>query len=187
MSYLRANGRMHGRVSGRWLRASVSGRYQLGDVADMGTGVQVTGDPVLALIAQLNRFAGKTFTLGGGCGSRRLVSAAFPMVPGSLSDAAATAAVLILESRYSCVGLDLFDGQKAKWARDGLIEPISFVTGNLPEITTTIAQFGDSLGLAPAAYGITTKSPLFQKKLKTEHIVMLGGVALAAIVLLRRS
>lgn len=186
MSYLRANGRIHGRVSGRWLRASVSGRYQLGDVSDMGTSIQVTGDPVLALIAQLNRFAGKTLTPPG-CGARKFVSAAFPMVPGAISDAAATSAVLILESRYSCAGVDMFDPQKAAWARNGLVDPISFVSSNLSEITTTIAQFGDSLGLEPASYGITTKNPLFKKKLKTEHVIMLGGVALAAIVLLRRS
>lgn len=31
MSYLRTNGRLTGRVSGRWGSASIDGQYQLGD------------------------------------------------------------------------------------------------------------------------------------------------------------
>jgi hypothetical protein len=189
VSYVRSNGRFSGRVSGRWGGASVQGRYQLGDVAVPTNTVQVAGDPVLALIAQLNRFAGKTFSPEGcgGTAARHYVNTAFPMVP-QLTDAAATAAALIVYDRYRCAPIDQSLGEtKSKWASAALSgDTTGWAMQNLAEIVPTIAQFGDSLGLPPASYGITTTDKKFAPKLDTTQIILLGGVAFAGILLLTR-
>lgn len=189
MAYLRTNGRFSGRVSGRWGRASVKGRYQLGGlggIEELGLGPQIAGDPVLALIAQLNRFAGKTVAPGYGCRPRQYLAAALPMVP-TLDDKTATTAVLILNDRYSCVPIDLFNKSKADWANSGLTETTVFVTKNLAEIVITIAQYGDKVGLSPAQYGITERDPKFAPNLlTTKNIVIAGGVLVLGALVMRR-
>lgn len=184
MSYLRANGRLQGRISGRWGRAVVSGRYSLGDIADMGSGAQINGDPVMALIAQLNRFAGKTLSPPG-CKPRRYVNAAYAMTP-TLTDAQATAAAIIVHDRYACVPVE-HTSSKIKWASDGISgDSRAWALRNIHELVVTIAQFGDALGLPPAAYGITEVDKRFGKKLDLTQVLLLGGVAVAGLVLLRR-
>lgn len=186
MAYLRTNGRFSGRVSGRWAGASIRGRYRLGDVdiSELGTGSQVSGDPILALIAQVNRFAGKTIDPGFGCKVRKYLSSPLAMVP-MIDDKTATTALMILYDRYNCVPVELV-GPKAKWVTDGLGNAIPFVQSNLNEITTTLAQFGDKNGLPVAAYGITTKAPMFTPSLSIPLVVGGGVLLLAVLVASRR-
>jgi hypothetical protein len=156
----------------------------LSGIDEIGGGSQIVGDPVIALAAQLNRFAGKNFSLGGG--QRHYVNAAFPLASGNLTDQMATAAVLIVFDRYQYAPLTTYSGSKAKWANNGLANAVPFVTANLAEIVTTIAEFGDSLGLEPAAVGITTKSDKFKSAFPVGTVAIVGGLIVAAILVSRR-
>ena len=162
-----------------FMKAGLSG------VEDLGlTPYKINGDPVTALVAQLNRFAGKTITPGGTCGPRKLVNEPFTLIP-SIDNKAATAAALIVFTRYSCTPTDVASATKQKWANGGLFDgnTWAFVMNNITEITTTIAQFGDSMGLPPATVGITTKDPKMAPKFPTTTIVAIGVMAVAAVVM----
>lgn len=140
---------------------------------------RIQGDPVVALIAQLNRFAGSSYKVGTGCSARRYVSRVLPLMP-TLTDEAATAANILLYDRYNCVSLDTWGKQKAKWALDGMNDSIPFVLANLEEITLTIAQVGDALDLAPASVGITNVDPRLKPKVNVGAYV--GGAAAVILV-----
>lgn len=184
MSYHRKGADSFGRVSGG--TAALSGYVATGaDVADMGTGLEVSGDPVIALVAQLNRFAGKTVAPGGGCSERRYLTAALPLAS-SLDDKAATTALVILYDRYYCVDSGLFSKAKAMWASNGLQNPVPFVRANLAEIVPTLAQFADSLGYPPAAVGITKRAPGFAPAFPYGTVAVVGALAVLAIVVSRR-
>lgn len=156
------------------------------DIASTGSGSQVQGDPVVALLAQLNRFAGKELLVGGSKAPRVYVRAAFPLATGNLTDAQATAAVMILIDRYQSAPLGTYSGSKASWAINGLANAIPFVTANLEEITTTIAEFGDSLGLSPAPVGITTKAEKFKPKFPYGTVAIVGGFFAVVAIMARR-
>ncbi len=156
---------------------------QLGIVSPASAGLapyQVQGDPVVALIAQVNRFAGRSLKIGT-CGSRAYVPRAFPL-NGGLTDAVTTAAALIIHDRYACVAVQIVNPQKLQWAIQGISDSIAFVSQNLDEITLTLAQVGDSLGLSPANVGITTVDPKLKPKSKLPYIVFGGSLLVAAIV-----
>lgn len=190
MAYLRSNGRLSTGLSGRWGSASVDARYQLGGIEDLGLGPQVNGDPILALIAQLNRFAGKTVAPGFRCKPTVYLHGALPMAP-ELSDKAASTAWLLMGQRYSCVPDDQFSQSKNAWVNSfnagSIADTKAWVQSNLNEITITIAQFGDKLGLAPAAYGITERDTKFTPSLTpTTAIFAVGAVGLGLVLALRR-
>jgi len=159
----------------------------LGTVEDTGASpYQIKGDPVVALLAQLNRFAGKTVKPGGTCGERRLVGAPFSLQPPIIDDRAATSAVLIVWQRYSCVPLDVWSSRKEKWIAAHLGgDARDFVRSNLNELTVTIAQFGDSLGLDAAKVGITELDPKMKPKFPVMTVVLLGALAIGAVVVTR--
>jgi hypothetical protein len=161
----------------------------LGAIEEAGASpYKISGDPVTALIAQLNRFAGRTVSPPGGvCGATKYVVASFPLGPIATPQAADAAALLVWR-RYSCAPRDTRSASKEKWAADGLFggNTWAFVMNNLVEITTTIAQFGDSIGLDPATVGITERDPKMTPKFPVMTVALLGALAAAAFVVSRR-
>lgn len=159
----------------------------LGAVENVGASpYQVKGDPVTALIAQLNRFAGRTVNPGAKCGSRNyLPQGALPLAT-VLDDRAATAANLIMYDRLNCISDErLIDQNKLAKVRNGLANSISWAMANLADVTVQIAQLGDSLGLAPASVGITTVDPKLKPKFPMTTVVILGVLALGAVIVAR--
>ena len=77
---------------------------------DTGLGPEISGDPTIALLAQLNRFAGRTLTPPAGGGAIQYVATPFPLGlisalpalvrPAAIDLRAATAAVIIFVDRY---------------------------------------------------------------------------------------
>jgi len=186
VSYFRANGRFSGRVcsGGKRVCADASGGYSLGDIAttasSSGFQSDIEGDPVVALIAQLNRFAGKSFTPGG----TPVRSGGFPLNAG-LSDAVTTAATILVYNRYEYVPHEFYTVSKAAWANAGLSDTIKFVSENLREIVVTIAEYGDKVGLPPAKVGIT-KRVLPSAKLDFRLLAVAGGLMALAFVVAGR-
>ena len=109
----------------------------------------VSPDPVGQLAAQVNRFG------SGAPAAYQFVTTPFPVDTGVLGPDLALAAVLIYQRRATDGFTKFHDmGSEAAItkANQGLVDPVSFVTANLPEVTSVIAAFADSLGL-PAATG----------------------------------
>lgn len=158
----------------------------LGAIEDIGVApYQVSGDPVMALIAQINRF-NRSINLGGGCGSRNYLPHGKLPLATVLSDQAATMANVIMYDRFNCVDSSLIDFRKLKLIRDGSANPIPWANANLRDITVNIAQFADSLGLPTASVGITTVDPRVAPKFPTLTVVALGALALGAVLFARR-
>jgi hypothetical protein len=120
---------------------------------ETGLGPNISGDPFLALVAQVNRFVGRK------AGPDR----AFPLSAALLGDferykVKVIASNLFVE-RYS--DTFLVDLKKLRWAIEGSkpenVE--AFVQANLTEIVQTLALYGDKLGLEPATYGVTARDP----------------------------
>jgi hypothetical protein len=124
----------------------------------------IKGSPIVALIAQLNRFAGQKITLGAACSGRSQVylnsrlSEQWP----ALSALAASTAHLILYDSMSCLeDARMIDTQ----TRDTMERSIAqigeqlWMLGNLASVTVQLALFGDSQGLTPAPVGITKAAP----------------------------
>lgn len=158
----------------------------LGAVEDIGASpYQVKGDPVTALIAQLNRFAGRTLSPGGKCGSRKYLSSAIPLST-VLDDRAATAANILMFDRLSCVSDErLIDQTQLAKVMAGTANPIPWAMANLSNITVQIAQLGDSLGLDPASVGITAVDPKLKPKFPMTTVIVVGVLALGALVVAR--
>lgn len=159
---------------------------------DTGLGPQVVGDPVIALFAQLNRFAGRMVSPTTGAArhyvaepfSLGLVSALPEMIrPAAIDLRAAMAAVSILIDRYQLT-TDT-DSRLTKWAISSLDSPQAFVRANIDTIVPIIAQYGDSLGLDPAAVGITTRDGRFTKASSAKTVVaVVSAVAIIGMVAL---
>jgi len=164
--------------------------HAAGAIEDIGKSPYnpIAGNPVIALLAQINRFAGKTLNIGGTCGARKLVAAAHPLVP-TLSQRAAEDAALIMWQRYSCVPLDLWSAKREKWAADGFFVGNAwvFVLNNVNEITITLAQLADKLGLEPASTGITARDPKMTPKFPVMTVVMLAALSVGAVMISRRT
>jgi hypothetical protein len=160
--------------------------HAIGAVEDIGLSpYKISGNPVLALLAQLNRFAGKTVSIGPTCGARRFVAKPFPLVP-VVPELAAAAAQTIVFDRYSCVDPSLISKQKLAWVLEAKGGWWAWTMNNLAEITVTLAQVADGLGLEPATVGITAVDPKMKLKFPTMTVVMLGALAVAAVVVSRR-
>lgn len=149
---------------------------------------KIQGDPKIALLAQLNRFAGKEVKISA-CPPRKYVGAKFD-VNGALDHRAVTAAWLIYEARWSCAPQSL-DVALGTQQRDLLKHDYSYqlmikVVANIEAVARTIAAVGDLAGLAPAEVGIVDIDPnLRPKGLPTSVIVSLGVAAIGALILLR--
>jgi hypothetical protein len=161
--------------------------HAAGAIEDIGLApYKIAGNPVLALLAQLNRFTGKTVKIGSGgpcIGARVYVPTAFPLVP-VVPPRAADAAQLIVWSRYACVDPALQSLKKVAWTLHS--DSWSWTMNNLAEITTTLAQVADGLGLEPATTGITAVDPKMKPKFPTMTVVLIGALAVAAVVVARR-
>jgi hypothetical protein len=188
VSYFRANGRFSGRICSGGGRLCVDGKggYTLGDVATTASGAgfstEISGDPVIALVAQVNRFAGKSLKLGAA--TQMPVKTTYPLAS-VLTDAVATAAVMLVYDRYQYAPLDFYSAAKAKWANSGLSDSIGFVSQNLRELVVTLAEYGDSLNLPPASVGVT-KRVLPQGKLDFRLLAVAGGLMALAFVVAGR-
>lgn len=158
------------------------GNY-LGATDDIGLSpFKVEGNPVIALLAQLNRFAGKTVKPGNRCtGDRRYVKEPYPLVP-VLNEQAAVIANMIVFDRHTCVPGVVSDIE-VRWAQKATtIGYWVWAMNDLDKITKTIAQFADSLGLEPATVGITKVDERVRPKAKIPPIVFIaGGLILAAV------
>jgi hypothetical protein len=153
----------------------------LGAIEDVGLSpYKISGDPVTALVAQLNRFAGKTINPGGLCKAMRPVGQPFPLIA-AIDTRAADAAATIVWLRYSCSPIDVSSKDKEAWALRGQTYAWVFVMNNINEITTTIAQFGDKLGLEPAKVGITERDPKMTPKFPFVTVALLGALAVGAV------
>lgn len=161
----------------------------LGAIEDVGLSpYQIAGHPVTALIAQLNRFAGRTVKPGGSCGSRNyLPHGALPLAT-TLDDKAATTANLIMYDRLNCISdVSLLDFKAMKKVNEALGPGvIPWAMSNLNNITIQIAQFADSLDLPAASVGITTRDPKMTPKFPFVTVALLGALAVAAVVVSRR-
>lgn len=159
-----------------------------GDIEDFGVSpYKIDGDPVTALIAQINRFAGKSVSLGSACatGSKVLLQAPFRLEPVLVPKAADTA-WLIASMRYSCSPLQSTD--RLRWTDQGATNTWTWALNNLTELTTVIAAYGDSLGLPAASVGITTRDPKLVPKFPYGTAALIAGLALGAGALyLRRA
>lgn len=160
----------------------------LGAIEDIGANpYQIAGDPVMALIAQLNRFAGKTVKPGGKCGDRNYLPQGPLPLATTLTDKAAVTANLIMYDLLSCLSDErLIDNRALQKVMEGLNYTVTWAMSDLSNITTRIAQFGDMLGLSPAAVGITTVDPKVAPQFPTMTVLILGGLAVAAFMVSTR-
>jgi hypothetical protein len=140
---------------------------------------KVQGDPFVALLAQLNRFAGEKVKIGN-CDKEVYVEKPYPLHRDSVDDASAGAALRIINQRYACAPSGLTAQNEWTWARKGLDNPLAFLKWNLDQITLIIAQVGDIAGFDAAEVGITTRDPRHAKKFPTGSVIAIG-LLLAAI------
>jgi hypothetical protein len=135
----------------------------MGDVA--------TTDPVAALIAQVNRFGPTAPT------ALQFVTQPFPLATG-ISQGLAVVALTIYLRRSTDAFTQFHDAGSAAAiasANLGFADPVAFVTGNLADVTRTIAGYGDSLGL-PASDGTST----IMGGVDLQTVLIVAGLGLAA-------
>jgi hypothetical protein len=104
---------------------------------------KITGDPGIALIAQVNRF----------------IKPEAPLVPGDVSPFVVGAAIAILQERLTRalvtssepLTLAAMSMELAQATKD----PVAYVRANRDLVTRTLAAYGDSRGLPKAVVGIT--------------------------------
>lgn len=138
----------------------------LGDVADL--------DPVSQLAAQVNRF-GPSAPAG-----QRFVTTPFPLATGNLDPNLALIALTIYQQRATAAYSQFHDQgsqQAIAAANAGFADPSTFVQSNLADVTSAVAGYADSLGLAKAEGG---GQPLDNTTL------LLAAGALVAVLALRR-
>jgi len=141
----------------------------------------VEGNPIVALIAQVNRFAGKTIpcsvSSGAASGGLRVLNNPLPLTPVVTGDVA-YAAAQITYARYNCSGMDFWSDTKSNWVLRALqSDTIAWVNQNLNELTVTLAQYGDSQGYPPADVGITkVDEKVTPKKLSKTTVVSVGAI-----------
>jgi len=160
---------------------------------------KLSGDPVIALIAQINRFVGVTVK-GPGCPQRIQPTRGwdqgkpFPLQP-TLSQFAAEAATEIAIARFQCAdqllaattesGMVSQFSQQAKWIAEGRAKygASMFVLNNLQWFTETIARFADFHGRPVAEVGITNvDKEIFNKGEKASPMKAVAAVALLGLL-----
>jgi hypothetical protein len=173
MTYLRANGRVSGRVCGLGGRACarIDGSYSLGadevDITTIGTGPTIKGDATTALIAQVNRF-GNSFPLATGT--------PIPIGP-------AAAALRILHERLMVAVIRTPDDATLRQLDEvskAQSDPGRYLQPRLAEVTRQLALYGDTKGLPPAKVGITGGPRMST----TTAALLLGGLAIVAATVL---
>lgn len=143
--------------------------------------VELTSDPVAALIAQVNRFgpsAPSTF---------RYIGATYPLATGKVPYDVALSATFIVHRRAQDAVIQFGDAASRTLltrASAGMKDPVGYITSNLGEATQVIKTYGDSVGL-PAAGGFD-KLKIFGVPASTLAIGAGGLVALAYIFLGRK-
>lgn len=136
---------------------------------------QIQGDPMVALVAQLNRFR-----------TRQKLTQPLPELPlvaGPITNEIAIEAITLLQARALSAIEDPLAAASANELTIALRQPIQYVAPRVSSIAQMLALFGDSLGLPPAKAGITRADPRF---VKTWDVWMwasvLGSVGLASIL-----
>jgi hypothetical protein len=102
--------------------------------------------PVAVLAEQVNRFGPSAPA------AFQFIQAPF-LATGKLAPDLALTALLIYHRRASDAYAQFHDAGSAALidaANAGFSNPVSFVTGRMDEVTKTVAQFADSVGLPPA-------------------------------------
>lgn len=100
-------------------------------------------DPIATLAAQVNRFG------AAAPAAYRFVTT--PVAP-PMNPALALAALTIYQRRATDAYSQFHDvgsEMAINAANAGFSDPVSFVTGRLPEVITTVGAFADALGLPP--------------------------------------
>jgi len=131
----------------------------------------------------------KAGTQRAGCTDRVFLKTPLPLIPSITPNGANTASTIVWQ-RYACAQIGLDSPKKESWAYNGVLtgsDSRAFVLANIAEITITLAQYADSLGLEPAKVGITEVDPRIARKFPTVTVVILGALALAAAVMYGRS
>lgn len=149
---------------------------------------QIAGNPIVALLAQLNRFAGKKIKIGtesgDACKARIFVARPYRLVP-TLTDEQATIANIMMHAILTCVGTNVRDFKQAKKVSDGVLNAVGWATQNAEYLTIQFAQLGDLLGLDAATVGITRRDPRVTPKFPTTAVLVVG-LALGAMFVLKR-
>lgn len=120
----------------------------------------IVGDRVVALLAQINRFAGqKVDPKTSGCAARTYLPASVPL-KNTLDVWNAMIAGAIVRSSLVCnAEVQLVDYGAVKRLDDGMHNPVKWVTENMEDVIVRIAVYGDVLGLTPATVGIAKRNP----------------------------
>lgn len=172
MGYVRTSTGLPGRARGR-------GRGLSGLGADAtppaGLTTAITGDPIAALVAQVNRFARTDIPA-----AYKLVDQPYPVpTDGQIPVDLATSAVLIMQR----AALDPFmqgtgTGSVKSLAIDSvaLADPVTYVTGNLATVIQQVGLYADSVKL-PAASSTDVASFL-----TSTPGMVLGGLVLLWLV-----
>lgn len=141
-----------------------------------GISPSIAGSPVVAFYAQLNRYRAHSS------------QAPFDLATPTVTPEAAMTAILLLQARLASGLIQIPDqatfAVEMKKLDEALKNPVGFVTGNLTNITQTLAVYGDLIGLPVARVGITKSSlakskwPLVLGVLGVAGIAAWGGVKL---------
>jgi hypothetical protein len=134
-------------------------------------------DPVTTLITQVNRFG------PAAPAAYRIAPQVFELATGSLAPDAALAAILIFQRRASAAYDQFHDaGSESAIARAnaGFADPVTFVMGNIAEVTSAVAGYGDSVGLPPAAGAPAVSSG-------TSMLLVAAGIGLVLWWMMRKS
>lgn len=140
------------------------------------SGQAVSGDPVVALAAQVNRILERPL---------------YAPAPGALSrDLAASAIVLLQTIAIAAAVTDPHAAEQVNVLTQALRDPITYVSPRVKQITRALSIYGDQLGRPPAEVGITERDPRFARKwdgwMWASAIGGLGTLALAASRIAKR-
>lgn len=142
-------------------------------------GDTATDGGVAALVGQLNRFAPPAAPV-----EHQVLKAALPLATGNVTMDVALPAVVLYQRRATAAYQQFQDaGSLAvlEQANQAFTSPVAFVTANLANVTNTIASYGDSVGLAPAASGASGGG------VDVTQLAVLAGVGLAVWWMMRKS
>ncbi len=134
---------------------------------------QVSGDPNVALIAQLNRFR------------KSAKQAEYPLITNqAIPLGAAIDTITLLQTRAIAATLqDPNAGEVVKELTIALGNPLAYVSPRATMLAQQLALYGDSLGLTPAKVGITRSDPNFHPKWDAwMYLSVLGALGIGAML-----
>lgn len=137
-----------------------------------GSSTPVGVDAPAYLALQVNRFTGPDAP-----DAIRVADVPYPVTSGQVGSGVASAAVVIgmARARDAAVGgMDPLAGKAFAEAAQNLVNPVAFVTANLPAVTQTVQQYADMKGL-PKASVLGALSPV---------TLAIGAGAVALVVVL---